>query len=89
MLSHQKLCNLNQYVYSSIDVPIIKFKKIIKIEVPYSFSERRNGDVSRVVADNSFVRSLLHWNPMRSIEDMCIDSWNWTCKNPDGYNLIN
>ena len=32
ILSHQKLSNFNQYVYSPIDVPNKKFRKIIKIK---------------------------------------------------------
>ena len=77
--------NLGTGIGTSVLELVNTFKKINKIEVPYSFSERRNGDVSRVVADNSFGRSILNWNPIRSIEDMCRDGWNWKVLNPDGF----
>jgi len=77
--------NLGTGIGTSVLELVNTFKKINKIEVPYSFSERRNGDVSRVVADNSFGRSILNWNPIRSIEDMCRDGWNWKVLNPNGF----
>ena len=77
--------NLGTGIGPSVLELVNTFKKINKIEVPYSFSERRNGDVSRVVADNSFGRSILNWNPIRSIEDMCRDGWNWKVLNPNGF----
>ena len=77
--------NLGTGTGTSVLELVNTFKKINKIEVPYSFSERRNGDVSRVVADNSFGRSILNWKPIRSIEDMCRDGWNWKVLNPNGF----
>ena len=77
--------NLGTGIGTSVLELVNTFKKINKVEVPYSFSERRNGDLSRVVADNSFGRSLLDWNPIRSIEEMCRDGWNWKVSNPNGF----
>ena len=77
--------NLGTGIGTSVLELVNTFKKINKIDVPYSFSERRSGDVSRVVADNSFGRSILNWNPIRSIEDMCRDGWNWKVLNPNGF----
>ncbi len=76
--------NLGTGIGTSVLELVNIFKKINKIEVPYSFSKRRNGDVSRLVADNTFCRSILNWNPIRSIEDMCRDGWHWKELNPDG-----
>ena len=61
------------------------FEKVNNIEIPYLFAPRRKGDNAYVVADNSLAFSLLKWNPIRSLEDMCKDGWNWQSKNPKGY----
>ena len=46
---------------------------------------RRAGDHAFVVADNSLAKSILNWQPTRSIEEICISGWNWQQKNPNGY----
>ena len=61
------------------------FQEENKINVPYEISSRREGDVARVVADNSKATSLLKWVPKRTIKEMCKDGWNWQVKNPSGY----
>ncbi len=45
--------------------------------IPYKFSGRREGDVSRLVADNKLALSLLDWVPVRNISDMCKDGYHW------------
>ena len=45
--------------------------------IPYKFSGRREGDVSRLVADNKLALSLLDWVPVRNISDMCKDGYLW------------
>ena len=61
------------------------FEKVNNVEIPFSFEERRLGDNSSVIADNSLAKSLLEWMPKRNIEDACRDGWNWQLKNPNGY----
>ncbi len=61
------------------------FENINKIKIPYSFVERRAGDNAFVVADNSLAKSILNWVPIRNIEEICINGWNWQQKNPNGY----
>ena len=61
------------------------FKKVNKVEVPFSFDERRQGDNAFVVADISLAKSILNWNPKRNIDDICRDGWQWQLKNPNGY----
>ena len=55
------------------------------MNVPYVIAARREGDVARLVADNTKTKKLLNWEPKRNIEDMCIDGWNWRKLNPNGY----
>ncbi len=61
------------------------FENVNNIKVPYVFSNRREGDLGYVVADNSLLKSELNFTPKMSIEDMCRDGWNWKKLNPNGY----
>ena len=55
-------------------------------KIPFSIHSRRDGDVARCYADISKAKRLLGWTPKRSLDQMCIDAWNWQMKNPRGYN---
>ena len=61
------------------------FEQINKLKVPFKFSERRKGDLKKVIADSSLLFSLLGWRPKRSTKQMCRDGWKWKKLNPDGY----
>ena len=61
------------------------FELINNVKVPFIFSNRREGDVCKVVANNLRAKEILNWNPKRSIEDMCRDGWRWKLMNPKGY----
>ena len=61
------------------------FQKVNNIKIPYSFVERRSGDVARVVANNKLSKNLLNWFPKRDLYNMCEDGWNWKKLNPNGY----
>jgi len=56
------------------------FKNATGIEIPYIFSDKREGDVAAAVADNSLSKKVLNWIPKRDIRDMCEDGWNWYSK---------
>ena len=57
------------------------FQNVNKIEITFEFSEKRDGDVAMIVADNSKIISLFDWYPKRNLKDMCFDGWNWQSKN--------
>ena len=61
------------------------FENTNKIKIPYKFTKRREGDLERIVADNSFLKSLLKWSPTKDLEDMCRDGWKWKSLHPNGY----
>jgi UDP-glucose 4-epimerase len=61
------------------------FEKASGKTVPHEFAPRRSGDVAEYFADVSLAAKVLGWRALRSIEDMCRDSWHWQEKNPDGY----
>ncbi len=79
------ILNLGTGKGTSVLELIQTFQDINKVKVPYSFVDRRPGDNSFVVADNALAKSILNWEPKRSIEDICRNGWNWQLKNPNGY----
>lgn len=61
------------------------FEKVIGVEVPYKFVERRPGDIATCYADASKAKEKLGWVAKYDIEDMCRDAWRWQKRNPNGY----
>ena len=59
------------------------FSKVNKCEVKYDFDKRRDYDLPFVVADNKLAKKILNWEPIRNIEEMCRDGWNWQKNNFD------
>ena len=82
-----QLINLNLGTANGTSVLelIHAFEFINKVNIPYEFLPRRQGDVANVVADNSLALSCLDWEPKRSLNDMCSDGWKWQSLNPNGY----
>lgn len=80
---------LNLNVGTGIGTSVIElvntFQKVNNIEIPFEFSEKREGDVAMSVADNSKIMSLFKWQPKRDLKDMCLDGWNWQLKNQNGF----
>lgn len=71
--------------YSVLDV-VKAFEKASGKKVPYKIVNRRAGDIAKCFADPSFAKEVLGWEAKKDIEQMCVDSWNWQSKNPNGYN---
>lgn len=61
------------------------FEKTNKIKINYRYDSRRDGDIAECYADPTLAENELIWKAINSIEDACRDSWNWQCKNPNGY----
>jgi UDP-glucose 4-epimerase len=61
------------------------FEKVNNIKIPYTFAARRDGDIPEIYADANKANSILGWNAMYTVDDMCKHSWNWQVKNPYGY----
>ncbi len=53
--------------------------------IPYEITQRRKGDIGTCYADPSKAKEELNWEAVKTLEDMCRDTWNWQQKNPDGY----
>jgi len=53
------------------------FEKVNNIKINYQFNEKRKGDIEIVYADVSLAKKLLNFETIYSIEDCCIDSYNF------------
>ena len=60
-------------------------KKASGRDIPYKFTERREGDIATCYADPSKARAELGWEAKYELDEMCEDSWRWQFNNPNGY----
>ena len=77
--------NLGTGVGTSVLELVKTFERVNNVNIPIGFSNRREGDVSTVIADNSLAISCLDWYPIRGLEEMCRNGWKWQSLNPYGY----
>ncbi len=70
--------------YSVLDI-VKAFEKVSNKKIPYKIIDRRVGDVATCFADSSLAKEFLGWRAIKTIEDICVDSWRWQTNNPDGY----
>ena len=77
--------NLGNGVGVSVLELVHTFEEVNKIKIPFEFKGRRDGDVSRLVADSKLSKKMLSWEPKKNLSDMCSDGWRWQRLNPNGY----
>ena len=70
--------------YSVLEV-IRGFERASGKQVAYRIAPRRPGDAASCYADPSKAQRELGWKTEFDLDQMCIDSWNWQRKNPNGY----
>lgn len=56
------------------------FEETNHVKVPYSFVDRREGDLEEVYCLSSKAYEELGWKTELSLEDICKDSWNYMIK---------
>jgi UDP-glucose 4-epimerase len=61
------------------------FEQASSRSIPCQVVDRRPGDVAQCWADTSLAKNTLGWSAVRSLRQMCEDSWRWQSKNPKGY----
>ncbi len=66
--------------YSVLDM-VKAFEDATEKQVPYKIVERRQGDIATCYADPSKAREELGWEAVKTLEDMCKDSWNYIQNN--------
>ncbi|KQL42433.1 UDP-galactose-4-epimerase [Bacillus sp. FJAT-25509] len=70
--------------YSVLDL-VHTFEEVSGKKVPYEFVGQRSGDIAECYADPTKAKRQLDWEAEKGISEMCIDSWRWQEKNPNGY----
>lgn len=72
--------------YSVLDV-IKTYEQASKRDIPYKFENRREGDIAEIYASSEKAKEVLNWQAEYDLYQMCLDSWNWQFKNPNGYGI--
>ena len=62
--------------YSVLDM-VKAFEKATGKKVPYKITARREGDIATCYADPKKAKEELGWTAEKTLEDMCLDSWNY------------
>jgi len=89
----ENLCNLPRFVVlnlgsgksTTVKELIETFEKTNNVEVPFVEVERRPGDVAKSYAQTALANDLIGFKCKKTLKDMCLDTWNWVQKNPNGY----
>ncbi len=66
--------------YSVLDM-VKAFEKATGKKVPYKIAPRRAGDIATCYADPKKAFEELGWKAEKTLEDMCLDAWNYIQKN--------
>lgn len=69
--------------YSVLDI-IHAYENACGKELPYKIEARRAGDAATVYGATEKAKKDLHWTAKKNLNDMCVDSWNFIQKNPNG-----
>ena len=70
--------------YSVLEM-VEAFEQASGKKVPYKIVKRRAGDIATCFADPSYAKEVLDWKAEKGIDEMCVDTWRWQSKNPNGY----
>lgn len=70
---------------STVFEVIHAFEKAVGHPLAHEVTKRRPGDVLDLTAKVTRANNELHWKAKRSMDQACSDLWNWTEKNPYGY----
>ena len=62
--------------YSVLDM-VKAFEKATRKKVPYKIAPRRAGDIAICYADPKKAKEELGWEATKTLEDMCLDAWNY------------
>ena len=64
---------------------VAAFERASAVTITKVMTDRRLGDVAKLVAIPTCAKEKLGWEAKLSIDDMCRDTWNWVKNNPNGY----
>ena len=70
---NKKHLNLNKNKYSNHK------------QIPFKFTNRRDGDLAIYFANPSLANEILGWKSQYNLDQMCEDTWRWQSNNPFGF----
>jgi UDP-glucose 4-epimerase len=79
------ITNIGTGFGSSVLEMIKAFEKASNKKIPYKIVKRRDGDIAKCYADPSYAKEVLGWEAIKTLDEMCEDSWRWQNNNPEGY----
>ena len=65
------------------------FERACGRKIDYKLVGRREGDVDSIFADCQKANQILHWTAELDLNRMCIDTWRWQSKYPNGFSCEN
>ena len=89
----QKISNIKEVLtvnlgtgkgYSVLEM-VQAFERASGKKVAYNIVQRRAGDIAKCFANPSFAKEVLGWSAVKTVDEMCADSWKWQKNNPNGY----
>ncbi len=72
--------------YRVLDI-VKTFERVSGVKIPYTYAPRRAGDIAQYWADASKINNELNWYAACSLEDMCLDAWNYIRKCSEPHSL--
>ena len=85
-LNRLQILNLGTGKSTTVIELVRTFEQTSSIFIPLRKVGRRAGDVPISFADTTLAFELLGFECKKTLSDMCVDTWNWARRNPDGYN---
>ena len=69
--------------YSVLEL-VAMFESVSGVKINYEIVKRRDGDLDIIYADSQLARDKLEFSTKYELQQMCIDSWKFQQKNPNG-----
>jgi len=69
--------NIGNGIPVSVMELVTTFENVNNVSINKQFCSRRQGDVPKSYCDNTLLKKLFKWTPELSLNDMCLDSYNF------------
>jgi len=69
--------------FSVLDI-VNTYSRVNKIDIPYEIKPRRDGDIDECYADSTKAQEQIGFKCVKTLEDMCRDSYHFQVLNPNG-----
>ena len=84
-LNGYNIFNLGTGNPTSVLEMVETFKRVNKVNLPFEFVPRREGDLEVCFCDPDYTESILRWKTEKTLDDMCKDAWKFQLLNPKGF----